>query len=356
MKTMWINLAVCCLTVLATSRSTALGQNQTEQRIRPTGPSPGDVAHRTRDGNRDRQANPSSAMIRRRVTDLNRLHAAIKKQLDLSREQEEAVGALFKNYVRSLKSLQGKRRTQPFEPAVAQKLRELRTQMKNARSAGDDVEVQRLRTEFQRVRRPRPAATLQTVDQFIGQVIQHVDEKDHAAFQALVRRSRILVYRPSGAGKLRLLLRAAMHPSIGLSDEQKRAVRDIMRESLLSVGRAHEQSGDGPAVIEHARADVFALLTPEQRTKVEALLAQRDGNARSDTRYERARTRDAHERSLRDETSPQPVDRERAEPEIPDRERAEPQKPRPPAEKPQPEPERHEPPEDDAPEGDDDGG
>ena len=88
----------------------------------------------------------------------------------------------------------------------------------------------------------------------------------HPVIVGLAERERP---RPS---RFRALLRALRDPELGLSEEQRRAVHNVTRESLMAQRPKEGSRVDMDEVAETARAKIIELLTPEQRPKLEALL------------------------------------------------------------------------------------
>lgn len=210
------------------------------------------------------------ARIRRQITQLNKLQTAMKEKLDLSRQQEDAIDQLFKDYLRGLKDK--KSRPKPFgaNQGDAEVLAELRKKMMEAHKKGDSETLQELRKELREKMRPRSAGVAASVSQLFAQVTNELDEEQRPKFRSLIRRLRIgSAPRPPG-GELRTLWRAVMRPDNELSEEQRKTARDLLRDGFKTIGEVESDDDKVKEITAQVYADILAQLTTEQRAKVEA--------------------------------------------------------------------------------------
>ncbi len=219
------------------------------------------------------EAGPSGFAIRRRMAQLAKLQSAMKKKLDLTGNQKEAIDRLFKTYFRSLSDKADRPRPLEAHPGQGDALEGLREQLKEAKKAGDEAAVRQLRKQFRQERQTRTSATAPTLDQFFAEVSTELDEKQRPVFRGLIKRMRIGDVRQSRRGELRRLLRTVMNPGVGLSSEQQQVVRTVFRDGALAIAHA-ERAGDDSVdeLTAKLRKDVLNELTPAQRVEVEAAL------------------------------------------------------------------------------------
>lgn len=219
------------------------------------------------------EAGQSGSTIRRRMAQLAKLQSAMKKKLDLTGKQKEAVDRLFKTYFRSLSDKAERPRPREADPVHGDALEGLREQLKEAKKAGDEEAVRQLREQFRQKRQTRTSAIPPTLDQFFATVAAELDEKQRPGFRGLIKRMRIGDVRQSRRGKLRRLLRTVMNPGVGLSSEQQQVLRTLFRDGALAIAHA-ERAGDDSVdeLTAKLRHDVLKELTPAQRVEVEAAL------------------------------------------------------------------------------------
>ncbi len=236
---------------------------------------PGSVSAQQGDSGLDkrREAGPSNAGVRRQVAQLAKLHKAMKRKLDLSRKQDEAVDRLFHTQLRNLKNRQGRGRRFGANAGEMKELNALREELKEALRAGDEAAARELRQQFRRKLRASSPPVAVTLDGFFATVAAELDESQRPEFHKLIKRLGAGGVRQNRRGNLRKLRRTVMNPDVGLSNEQQEAVRAILRDGLLAVAQA-ERGGtrETDGITAKVRADVLHTLTPRQRAKVEAAL------------------------------------------------------------------------------------
>jgi len=257
----------------------------------------------------------SESRIRRQIAQLTKLQTAMKKKLDLSRQQEEAIDQLFKDYFRGLKDK--KSRPKPFgaNRGDAEALAALRKKMTEAYKKGDNETLQKLREELREKMRPRSAGVAASMSQLFSQVADELDEEQRPKFRNLTRRLRIgSASRPPG-GELRVLWRAVMRPDISLSGEQRKTARDLLRDGFVAIGEVESDDDKVKEITARVQADIFEKLTAEQRAKVETALES--GKNRTPERR-RGEARRGQRRGERRPTDDDAGDQEEEEAEEPD--------------------------------------
>lgn len=221
------------------------------------------------------ESGPSDIVVRRQIAQLVKLQSAMKKKLGLTGTQKEAVDQLFKTYVRSLNDKEGRRRPFGVNPTDGNELKSLREQLNEARKAGDEEAVRKLRGQFRQMLQTRTTAMALTLDQFFAKVVEELDEKQRRGFRSLIKRMRIGDVRQSHRGDLRRLLRMVMNPDVGLSSEQQQALRTVFRRGSVAIAQAERDGADNvDELTAKLRADVLNELTPAQRAAVEAALQE----------------------------------------------------------------------------------
>jgi Spy/CpxP family protein refolding chaperone len=222
------------------------------------------------------------AVVDAHVAQLRQLHEAVKAELPLTDEQKAAIDALFEAHIRTVTTADGRR---PFGVNAddAKAIEELRKRLSAAREAGDQEAVRKLTAEFRELIRSRRQVTGLTTDQFFARVILVLDKEQTEGFRRLIKRLRIGDARGRPADELVGLWRAVLSPEVGLSDEQRRAVHSLRVKASRASAEARK-NGDEDRITQinnEIRGEVMARLTPEQREKVEALLARPAKQART---------------------------------------------------------------------------
>lgn len=207
------------------------------------------------------------------VISLKRLQAAMKQQLDLTRKQTVAVDQLFDEYTQRLKE----QRKAPHNAdesgtAEAQELKALRDELVKARKAGDVEAVRRARAALGEKMRARVGRASALTDELVKKLGEQLNEEQRPKFQRIAFRLGIGERRGPAGIPLRRLSRALMRPVVGLSAEQQRSVRAIIREGFNESLAAGSDAQKAKEVTARVQAKVFEKLTPEQRAKVEAEL------------------------------------------------------------------------------------
>ncbi|MGB2985979.1 MAG: hypothetical protein WBE26_08855 [Phycisphaerae bacterium] len=233
----------------------------------------------------DRQARKRGAFATRRIAQLKKLQEAMNKKLDLSKEQEQTIDQLFSEHLRKLEEGQGRRSAFAGSPKDAEELKVLRDKLIEARKAGDQETLHKIRKQFREKLREDFAAKKRTAPDIIEKLAAELDENQRSEFHKLVQRlwtGESHHPRPDG---LRKLWRAVMKPDMGLSEEQQRAIRETLRGGFASIAEAGKDKKKVREITNQVRADIFKELTPEQRAKIEATLADDDKD--SDRRRDR---------------------------------------------------------------------
>ena len=208
---------------------------------------------------------PSSRIISR----LGKLREELFEKLDLTPQQKKAIGDLFDDYIRSINEHEDQRSGRRVEDTDLAELRALRKQMDEARAAGNKERERELRQQLvdkaQSLRRPEGAST----SELIQKTAQQLEDKQLGAFREIVKRFQLDEAHRSRGGPLRTILRAVRDPDLGLTDEQRRKVGEIVREQISAVPTSERRGDRMDKIAEAVRTEVFKLLTPEQKAKLE---------------------------------------------------------------------------------------
>jgi Spy/CpxP family protein refolding chaperone len=211
---------------------------------------------------------------RHAVSVVLRLQAAVKKEFDLPKEQEEAIETLFRDYVRELKESQSPRRPFGVDSERTLELKELRKQIAAANEAGDKETVKKLRNEFAKKLREPASPARAEMPRFLDSVASHLDESQRARFRKLAMRFGAASQHPSQLNTdLFLMWRAVAMPDVGATREQRAEIRDIIRDARFALGEAYDDEAKAQEVIRRARQDLMQKLTPEQQAKFQEVLA-----------------------------------------------------------------------------------
>lgn len=122
----------------------------------------------------------------------------------------------------------------------------------------------------------RKTAVALSLDDFLFKVQGLLQGQQRPALQKLVRSAGVRQGRErSRNGGLRKLWRAVNRPVVGLSNQQRRAITVIIRDSADALAQSRREGGDVVEIAEQVRRDVFGELTDAQRAKVEVALGLR---------------------------------------------------------------------------------
>lgn len=219
---------------------------------------------------------PSKAAVRRQIARLNKLRTAVNKELGLSSSQRSAIDRLFRDYIDTLGGSRG--RLHPFGTGASDRdeMASLRTRMRAARKAKDERAARRLREEFRAKMNMRKTAVALSLDDFLRKVDALLRARQRTAFQKLVRNAQVRQGRQrSQNGDLRKLWRAVSRPAVGLSDQQRRAITLIIRDSADAMAQSRREGGDIAEITAQVRLEVLGELTNSQRIKMEVALGLR---------------------------------------------------------------------------------
>lgn len=231
---------------------------------------------------RGRRIKRSGVHRRRYIAQIARLHNVTKAKLDLSPKQEEAIGRLFKDYLRAIRDRRNGHRPFRINAGDENQTVDIRAKLLAARKAGDDAQVRKLRKEFRGRLRVRQTSAPPPIGLFIDKVLAELSEKQRPVFRKLVATMRIDASdAPPRNGGLKRLWRAVMRPEVHLANEQRRNIGAILRKGFASVAQARRDGKDAARVAEGVRRVVLEQLSAGQRVKVEALLAERTPHDRT---------------------------------------------------------------------------
>lgn len=180
----------------------------------------------------------------------------LREQLGLDADQQA-------EFDRMMEELRGKMRGDGDMSALAPLIEELR----KAQEAGDTAKVEELRGQFAQHRPDREAL----VDQFYEDLEQILRPEQIAKLGEI--RERDEANRPASSGDARGILRAAKR--LDLTEEQKADLREI-EDEVRAASRDVRDRAARAALADKTKADILAILTPEQTQAFEQALSRAD--------------------------------------------------------------------------------
>ena len=250
------------------------------------------------------RARGSSRKLHRQLT---KLQGLMKSRLELSEEQEETIGAFFEQRLESLKKRRGEAEKPRGRAEDREEVREVRDELKEAREAGDKERIRELRQQLGQILRKRRSSRATPIGGFLQLITNELNEDQVLPFRRLVKHVGLNEYGRGRTGSVRELMRAVMSPNVGLSREQRRAIRETFREATGDTRRSTQNPKEQERVYEKLRNDILVQLTPEQRAEVEAALEEGATARHKKRRTDPLRDRD-HEEEPADDDDTDEVD------------------------------------------------
>jgi hypothetical protein len=212
------------------------------------------------------------AFARRQFMQLKKLEEAMKEKLRLSREQRNAIEQLFRDHLALLRERQSRRQVPEADSKDVEEIKALRDKLIKAREAGDEQAVSEARKQLKDKLQERLGSEADPTSEFLDKVAAELDENQRAEFRKLVRRLGIDTPRGPRDLELRKLLRVVRQPEVGLSEQQQRTIRTILRDAAAALADPEVDATKADEITAKARADVFKELALEQQSKVDAAL------------------------------------------------------------------------------------
>ena len=216
---------------------------------------------------------------RQLMRDITKLHEAMTQRIELSIKQMKAIDGLFREHLKQLrKPTRGRRSGEP-EEATAESTRELREQLAAARKSGDEEAVKKIREQVRALKGQRAEDAGESTSLFIQEVADQLTQEQKQSFQRILKRLKLDRFGERRGAALRGLMRAIHNRQVKLSDEQKRAIRELTKETFKSAGVEGRSGEMADQVTAELQAKILAKLTVEQRATVEQLLKSDQPNA-----------------------------------------------------------------------------
>ncbi|MEK6674612.1 MAG: hypothetical protein AABZ47_03035 [Planctomycetota bacterium] len=207
---------------------------------------------------------------------INKLHNEVQAELGLNENQKNAIHELFEEHLRELKSQTSSSNSESADDKADPKkeeMDELREKLEDAKKSGDREGMQEIRERMRQVLRERRMTAMGTTLRFLGKVEEELSDEQTEKFKEMVRRLGI----DSGEKSVETLqefMKAVFSPDIALTEDQKKMVRDKIREALLAMPPDQKDAGDLAEISGPVRDDIMDQLTEGQRVKIEALLKE----------------------------------------------------------------------------------
>ncbi len=222
------------------------------------------------------QSKPGQTAQRHQVAQLQKLHKAMRTKLKLTKAQKRIIDGHFDVYLSQVQKRRSGRRVSVGGNRDPDGLRALRKEMLAASKSRDREKVRRLREQFREKMTANRAAGARTVPQFLKALETELDKDQRIKFYELTRRLRIGSASEETGEDLRALWRAVMRPELELSPMQRSTISRKMQDGFRAVEEA-QRNGSLDEVDELAaevRADIVSGLFPEQRSKLNEILAE----------------------------------------------------------------------------------
>lgn len=244
----------------------------------PEEATPSDRPERRRERDRDRmrdaqRLNDPKFVIER----MEKLHEAIFERLELNDDQADEIDELFEQQYKTLEELQNAKPEEETEEVSEEEMRELVEKMRAARESGDDAQVDAIRSQIMERSRTRRQGAMETTRAFLRNVSRRLEGEQVTQFQELVKDAGLELPGPPGGNDVRALMRAAMRPDMGLSDDQRQSIREIIRDAMRDFRGGPMPEDEQAKQFEDVKKQIMEELDADQQKKLEErLVAERD--------------------------------------------------------------------------------
>ncbi|UCF32480.1 MAG: hypothetical protein JSV78_09100 [Phycisphaerales bacterium] len=217
---------------------------------------------------------PRPKDTRELVDRLRSLHELMYQSIDLTREQAEPIDELFDKHFQEIRA-GDKEEAEQSRDEARERMREIRTQLEQARDAGDKETFDALRKELKELRKAAKPPQFTSTDRFIQEIGALLDKEQRRAFKELVNKLGLRPPRSKGGIRsFRELMRVIRHPELGLTEEQQENIRSIVREQRASAREGEAEPGARKERLEKLMAEIMEQLTPQQQEKFKELAKQ----------------------------------------------------------------------------------
>lgn len=206
------------------------------------------------------------------VARVRKLQETMVKKLDLDDQQLADVENLVGEFIRTLG---GPEFTQePSDPKRIE-LRRLRGEMIEAKKRGDSAAFESLRREWidQTVHLARGSSPAAALVRSIDGVLHETQRRE---FRRILQHVQLDATATLPPNALTTILRTARDPSLDLTPEQQKAIREIVREEILAIPKERRGPEGMKDAVPAIRDRIINALSPTQGAKFRALLSSHE--------------------------------------------------------------------------------
>lgn len=213
----------------------------------------------------------SAQELRRRLEQFKALREALYDQIELDEEQDDAVHRLFAEQLERLQ--EAKHRLSDPDAAredqdVGREMRRLFELMREARRREDHERVEELRAQIDELRKHGTGDLGQDTARFVGELRAQLSGAQVERFDEITRELGLGGERQAGRTRYRRFIDILVSDELGLSDEQTRTVREIIREQRRAASEGRRGEPDFERMYDVLKERVLEELTDEQAEKL----------------------------------------------------------------------------------------
>ncbi len=204
---------------------------------------------------------------REELRTIDQLHEAVRKELDLSQKQIDAIDALFEQHHQATQATIKK--IEQGSADYDRRSEQLREELAEARKTRDRDQMRELRMRMRELNAPRMEMR-RAQRAFDDEVIAELDGELRIAYRRLAGRIR----RPERIPDPARLRTAAIRQALGqldISDEQQQQLRNPMHTLSKTLAEARRDQEARAAAVTEYRQAVLDILTPQQRDRFDQL-------------------------------------------------------------------------------------
>jgi hypothetical protein len=232
---------------------------------------------------RERSEAREASDMRRLMSRFSKLRTYMNDKLKLDTEQKREITELFENHMRDLTKVQSGKQGTGSKEDQDRRLAELQKEIDTAREAEDHDFVRELRDEMRAILVERRSQTGRNTQEFLKKLEAVLFEDQIPEFKKILQRLGFALGEQAqvegSRESLEQLLRAVMDPSVGLTQEKKQAVVEVMREAILSLDPDMDRNAFVAELSARLQTEIVGVLDDDQWKKVETIMEGKPSEA-----------------------------------------------------------------------------
>lgn len=208
------------------------------------------------------------------VTKLSRLREKMHEDLDLTEEQAKAIDKRIDDHLQSLRKKTEEGDSEVPGGEANAEIKALRDRMKEARDSGDQDAADAIRTQIREKMQDRQKNRVDVTREFVTEIRNELTDEQKPKFQEIVEELRLIGGPRGSSGEMGQLMRVVNNPKVGLSDDQRKKVHELIRSSFSAVEPGEFNAAKVEETSAKIREQVLSELTSSQRKMVLELLEE----------------------------------------------------------------------------------